>query len=391
MTGTAWKSTAHRERGTTPANGHEAVPGQGAGDRASTDAPLYSGQQGPGGTSPVARASAAQASPSINSGTTPGGAPGNGGGQDALAPLCARLDRLTALVEQWLTGDKLSTVDWSASVAFHWRGSRGGQGGQGGARLVPVTDPQLISFDDLRNVSRQREVIERNTAQFVAGHPANNVLLTGARGTGKSSLVKACLYQFAPLGLRLVEVDKADLDDLPHIVGLLRARPERFVLFCDDLSFEPGESSYKGLKTALDGSVSGGAANVLVYATSNRRHLVPESASDNLDTHAGANGELHPGDAVEEKISLSERFGLWLTFYGFTQDEYLAAVALWLGHQGFDDAQIAEAREAALQWALTRGARSGRIAAQFARDYAGRRFAASLDAVPSDVPPTATP
>jgi len=340
-------------------------------------------QSAPGGASPVARASAAQASPSIDAGNA-----ANAVGGDGLAPLCARLDRLAALVEQWLTGGTSPAVDWQVSVAFHWRGSRGGQGGAG---LVPVIDPQLISFDDLRNVSRQREVIERNTAQFVAGHPANNVLLTGARGTGKSSLVKACLHQFAPQGLRLVEVDKADLDDLPHIVGLLRARPERFVLFCDDLSFEPGESSYKGLKTALDGSVSGGAANVLVYATSNRRHLVPETASDNLDTHAGANGELHPGDAVEEKISLSERFGLWLTFYGFSQDEYLAAVALWLGHQGFDAEQIAEAREAALQWALTRGARSGRIAAQFARDYAGRRFAASSDPAAGATGRTATP
>lgn len=328
-------------------------------------------QHVPEEASPVARVSAPQASPSGNAGHSTNAVP-----IDTLAPLCARLDRLTALVEQWLAGGTSPAVDWSASVAFHWRGARGGRGGVGGAGLVPVIDPQLISFDDLRNVSRQREVIERNTAQFVAGHPANNVLLTGARGTGKSSLVKACLYQFASQGLRLVEVDKADLDDLPHIVGLLRARPERFVLFCDDLSFEPGESSYKGLKTALDGSVSGGAANVLVYATSNRRHLVPETASDNLETHAGANGELHPGDAVEEKISLSERFGLWLTFYGFSQDEYLAAVALWLGHQGFDADQIAEAREAALQWALTRGARSGRIAAQFARDYAGRRFGA---------------
>lgn len=299
------------------------------------------------------------------------GAGSNGATNDPHAdPLYARLDRLAGLVERWLDGGGLLETDWDASSAFHWRGTRAGQGVRAG--LIPVIAPQLIAFDDLRNVERQRDAIERNTRQFVQGHPANNVLLTGARGTGKSSLVKACLQRYAADGLRLVEIDKADLDDLPLVIGLLRARPERFVLFCDDLSFEAGETSYKGLKTALDGSVAGGASNVLVYATSNRRHLVPESARDNLDTHAGADGELHPGDAVEEKISLSERFGIWLTFYGFTQDEYLAAVARWLAYHGFDEAQIAEAREPALQWALTRGARSGRIAAQFARDYAGR-------------------
>jgi predicted AAA+ superfamily ATPase len=204
------------------------------------------------------------------------------------------------------------------------------------------------------------------------GKPANNVLLTGARGTGKSSLIKACLNQFAADGLRLIEVDKADLADLPDIVDMVAGRPERFVVFCDDLSFEEGEGGYKALKVALDGSVAGHADNLLIYATSNRRHLLPERFSDNAGTTHDDDGDLHPGETVEEKISLSERFGLWLSFYPFKQDDYLGIVAHWLASFGCTAEQIADARGDALRWALQRGSRSGRVAWQFARDYAGK-------------------
>jgi predicted AAA+ superfamily ATPase len=202
--------------------------------------------------------------------------------------------------------------------------------------------------------------------------PANNVLLTGARGTGKSSLIRACLAAYADVGLRLIEVDKHDLVDLPDIVGCVAARAERFIVFCDDLSFEEGEGSYKALKAALDGSVAAPGDNVLIYATSNRRHLMPEYMRENLDTRYEEDGEIHPGETVEEKISLSERFGLWLSFHPFRQDDYLDIAAHWLRHFGLDDEQIAAGRTEALQFALQRGSRSGRVALQFARDYAGR-------------------
>jgi uncharacterized protein len=220
-------------------------------------------------------------------------------------------------------------------------------------------------------VAEQKRQIEQNTRQFVDRRPANNVLLTGARGTGKSSLIKACLNQFAEQGLRLIEVDKADLAELPDIVDLVAGRPERFIVFCDDLSFEEGESGYKALKVALDGSISAQSDNVLIYATSNRRHLLPEKMSDNA-TYKYEDGDLHPGETVEEKISLSERFGLWLSFYPFRQDDYLGIVAHWLASYGCDAAQVESARAEALQWALQRGSRSGRVAWQFAKDYAGK-------------------
>ncbi|HMM55137.1 MAG TPA: ATP-binding protein, partial [Candidatus Desulfobacillus sp.] len=224
---------------------------------------------------------------------------------------------------------------------------------------------------DLRNVDEQKRRIEQNTRQFLDGRSANNVLLTGARGTGKSSLVKALLERHAAQGLRLVEVDKNDLVDLPDIVDLLAGREERFILFCDDLSFEASEPGYKALKSILDGSVASTPDNVLLYATSNRRHLMPEFMAENLEArHVG--GEIHPGETTEEKISLSERFGLWLSFYPFDQDEYLAIAGHWLRHYGVPAAKIAAARDEALQWALMRGSRSGRVAWQFARDYAGR-------------------
>jgi predicted AAA+ superfamily ATPase len=256
--------------------------------------------------------------------------------------------------------------DWRLGNAFRWR-KRAGQG-----YLQAVKHVSVIALDDLQNISIQKAQIEQNTRQFVHGKPANNVLLTGARGTGKSSLIKACLNQFADQGLRLIEVDKADMADLPDIVDLVAERPERFIIFCDDLSFEEGEAGYKALKVALDGSIAAQSDNVLIYATSNRRHLLPEKMSDNSGYTHGDDGDLHPGETVEEKISLSERFGLWVSFYPFRQDDYLAIVAHWLDSMGCDAAQIEAARGDALRWALQRGSRSGRVAWQFARDYAGR-------------------
>ncbi len=260
--------------------------------------------------------------------------------------------------------------DWNAACAWRWR--RSARLGQEGGYLQPVVHLSAISLDDLHNVENQKEQIEQNTRQFVEGRPANNVLLTGARGTGKSSLIKACLNQFADRGLRLIEVDKDDLADLPDIVELVAGRPERFIIFCDDLSFEEGEGGYKALKVALDGSIAGQSDNVLIYATSNRRHLMPERMSDNLGYTHTDDGDLHPGETVEEKISLSERFGLWVSFYPFRQDHYLDIVAHWLGHFGCTPEQIEQARPEALRWALQRGSRSGRVAWQFAKDHAGK-------------------
>ena len=257
-------------------------------------------------------------------------------------------------------------VDWSAT-AFRWRVGRDQRG-----HLSAVAHPSRIRLDDLHNIALQKQQIEQNTRQFISGLPANNVLLTGARGTGKSSLIKACLVQFADQGLRLIEVDKEHLVDLPDIVDLVAARPERFIIFCDDLSFEEGESGYKALKVALDGSISAQSDNVLIYATSNRRHLLPERMSDNEGYRHVDDGDLHPGETVEEKISLSERFGLWLSFYPFRQDDYLDIVRHWLRHFGVASSQFAEAEPEALRWALQRGSRSGRIAWQFARDWAGK-------------------
>jgi uncharacterized protein len=257
--------------------------------------------------------------------------------------------------------------DWNLSFAYRWRRRQGAA-----SQLQPVRHVAAIALDDLHNIARQKEAIEQNTRQFVAGRPANNVLLTGARGTGKSSLIKACLNRFAGDGLRLIEVDKEDLHELGDIVDLVAGRPERFIIFCDDLSFEEGESGYKALKVALDGSVSAQSENVLIYATSNRRHLMPERMSDNATYKHGEDGDLHPGETVEEKISLSERFGLWLSFYPFKQDDYLDIVAYWLKHFGCTGEQVEEARGEALRWALQRGSRSGRVAWQFARDHAGK-------------------
>ncbi|MDP2230040.1 ATP-binding protein [Methylotenera sp.] len=263
-----------------------------------------------------------------------------------------------------------SLPDWTA-IAWRWQHNKG----HGYLEVIPY--PHLITLDDLYNIDQQKAEIVRNTAQFVQGYTANNVLLTGARGTGKSSIVKALLSQFSQNGLRVVEVDKQDLIDLPQITALLRSRPERFIVFCDDLSFEAGDSGYKALKVVLDGSMTVTADNILVYATSNRRHLLPEFMTESLETqHLG--GEVRPGDTVEEKTSLSDRFGMWLSFYSFDQDEYLTVAAQWLRHYGIQEFSEA-ARTAALQWSHTRGSRSGRAAYQFARDYAGRKMLAATE------------
>jgi uncharacterized protein len=261
--------------------------------------------------------------------------------------------------------------DWNASIAFRYRKRSSGQG-----VITPVRHIGAMGLDDLKEIDAQKEKIQRNTAQFVDGATANNVLLTGARGTGKSSLIRACLHTYADRGLRLIEVDKAELVDLPDIVEVVALRPEKFIVFCDDLSFDEGEAGYKALKSVLDGSVAAATPNVLIYATSNRRHLLPEYMSENLTYTHTDDGEVHPGEGVEEKISLSERFGLWVSFYPFSQDEYLHIVAQWLSALGTSPEHIAAARPEALVWALERGSRSGRVAWQFARDYAGRRQAA---------------
>jgi len=290
----------------------------------------------------------------------------------SLEALLARAEGVLARLETLLPAPA-APPDWSASIAFRYRRRAAGAFGGGHAGLLePVRHVAGIALDNLREVDAQKDRLRANTAQFVAGRSANNVLLTGARGTGKSSLIKACLHEFAPQGLRLIEVDKADLVDLPDIVALTEGRPERFIVFCDDLSFDEGEAGYKALKSMLDGTVSASADNVLVYATSNRRHLLPEQMKDNLASTHDEDGELHPGEAIEEKISLSERFGLWISFYPFSQPEYLAIVGQWLRHFGLDDAAVAGLRAEALVWALERGSRSGRVAWQFARDRAGR-------------------
>jgi hypothetical protein len=287
---------------------------------------------------------------------------------ESLQHLIDRAEALLARIEA-VVPHPLEAPDWSASIAFRYRQRRGS------GRIEPVRHVATIRLGSLVEVEPQKQRLLRNTAQFVAGHAANNVLLTGARGTGKSSLIKACLNEYAPQGLRLIEVDKADLVDLPDIVDLVAERPERFIVFCDDLSFDEGEPGYKALKSILDGSVSQASDNVLIYATSNRRHLLPEYMKENLTYRHTEDGEVHPGEVIEEKISLSERFGLWVSFYPFSQEEYLAIVAQWLRSFHVDAEAIAAARQDALVWALERGSRSGRVAFQFASDYAGRHAA----------------
>jgi predicted AAA+ superfamily ATPase len=283
---------------------------------------------------------------------------------EQLAHLVGRANALIDRLETILPPPP-KAIDWDGAIAFRWRKVNGH------GWLQPIPRVSNIRLSNLQGIERQRQTIDRNTRQFVEGLPANNVLLTGARGTGKSSLIKAILNKYASKGLRLIEVDKSDLVDLADITDLIEKRAERFIIFCDDLSFDEGDASYKSLKVALDGSVNASSDNTLIYATSNRRHLLPEYMHENLEyKHVGE--EIHPGESSEEKISLSERFGLWLSFYPFDQDEYLAITDHWLAAFGCTAKEIAEARGDALTWTIERGSRSGRVAWQFARDRAGK-------------------
>lgn len=281
-----------------------------------------------------------------------------------LTRLLERAERVLAQLEAWLPPAP-PPIDWNAR-AYRWR-KDGAQGWLDAIRHVATIQPE-----DLQHIERQKDTIDLNTRHFLEGKPANNVLMTGARGTGKSSLVKAMLAAYGDRGLRLIEVDKAHLGDLGTIVDLVSERPEKFIIFCDDLSFEEGEAGYKALKSVLDGSLSASGDNVLVYATSNRRHLMPEYMSENLAAQHQSDGEVHPGETVEEKVSLSERFGIWLSFRPFRQDDYLDIVYYWLKELGCSQENIEASRLEALQWALGRGSRSGRVARQFAQDWAAR-------------------
>jgi uncharacterized protein len=281
--------------------------------------------------------------------------------------LLIRAESLLARVEKILP-QPLTAPDWNSNaIAWRYRKRASGHG-----VLEPVKHVASMKLSDLKEIDVQKEKIQRNTMQFVSGHSANNVLLTGARGTGKSSLIRACLAEYATQDLRLIEVDKTDLVDLPDIIDVIADRPEKFIIYCDDISFEEGDGSYKALKSVLDGSIQGGASNMLIYATSNRRHLLPEYMKENLSYQHTADGEVHPGEVVEEKISLSERFGLWVSFYPFNQDEYLAIVAQWLRNMGVAESKIEAAQKESLVWSLERASRSGRVAYQFAKDFAGR-------------------
>jgi len=285
---------------------------------------------------------------------------------DAIEKLLERAVLMMERIERVLP-QPLSKPNWSEAIAWRYRKRASGHG-----VLEAVRHVSDMNLADLQEIDGQKEKLQQNTLQFVKGLPANNVLLTGSRGTGKSSLIKACLNAYASQGLRLIEVDKEDLTDLPDIVDVVAGRSEKFIIFCDDLSFEDGEGGYKALKSILDGSVAASTPNVLIYATSNRRHLLPEHMKDNLTYTHTEDGEVHPGEVIEEKISLSERFGLWISFYPFSQDEYLAIVAQWLRSLGASEAVIQAAGPEALVWALERGSRSGRVAYQFARDCVGR-------------------
>ena len=291
---------------------------------------------------------------------------------EALDRMLHRAELLMARIELILP-QPLHAPDWKAAIAFRYRKRSSGH-----SVLEPVRHIGQMSLDDLKEIDQQKEKIQRNTLQFIEGKPANNVLLTGARGTGKSSLVKACLNTYASRGLRLIEVDKQDMVDLPDIIEVVADRPEKFIIFCDDLSFDEGEPGYKALKSILDGTVAAASANVLIYATSNRRHLLPEYMKDNLSYTHTEDGEVHPGEVIEEKISLSERFGLWVSFYPFSQEEYLHIVDQWLASLKVPSNLRAQAHPESLVWALERGSRSGRVAYQFARDFAGRLGASGL-------------
>jgi predicted AAA+ superfamily ATPase len=283
---------------------------------------------------------------------------------DKLELFLTRADNLLARLENILPGARKTSPDWQSAAAFRWDHQQ--------RTLQPVPNFQRITLDNLLGIEDQKQRVQQNTLQFVRGGTANNVLLSGARGTGKSSLVKALLNEFAEQGLRVIQIDKQGLVDLSYIVGMVQGRPERFILYCDDLSFSADEPGYQALKAALDGDLVAFSENLLIYATSNRRHLMPDYMQDNLATkHVG--DEIHPAESVEEKVSLSERFGLWISFYPFSQDEYLAVAAHWLEHHGWKQGLTDDVRTAALQWSLMRGSRSGRVAGQFAKDWCGKQ------------------
>jgi predicted AAA+ superfamily ATPase len=282
---------------------------------------------------------------------------------DRLDSFLSRAEGMLARLEVLLPAHDSASPDWQAAAAFRWDHRQ--------RTLHPVPNFQRITLSDLLGIDDQKQRILQNTRQFVHGGTANNVLLSGARGTGKSSLVKALLNEFASEGLRVIQIDKQGLIDLSYIIGLVQGRSERFILYCDDLSFNAEEPGYQSLKAALDGDLVAFSDNLLIYATSNRRHLMPDHMQDNLATKY-VGDEVHPAESVEEKVSLSERFGLWISFYPFSQDDYLAAAGHWLDHHGWTQGMTDAVRSAALQWSLMRGSRSGRVAGQFARDWCGR-------------------
>lgn len=286
------------------------------------------------------------------------------------AELVSQLKRVLEAAE-YLLPKPLPKIDWSVCHAANWkRRSFAGY-------LEPIDSIEGIRLEDLLGIEKQKHVIEENTRQFLAGLPANNALLWGTRGTGKSSLVRALLQRYAPQGLRVIQVDKDDLVHLPDIVDRLKCEPYRFIIFSDDVSFEVGESSYKMLKSALDGSVYAPPENMLIYVTSNRRHLIPEYESDNKGAML-IEGEIHHGEAVEEKISLSGRFGIWVAFHPFSQDQYLEVVRQWVGRLAARcSAEVpwdAACQQAAILWSQKKGDSSGRIANQFANNWVGSRL-----------------
>lgn len=289
---------------------------------------------------------------------------------DDINQLIRRANRILAQIEPCVAGS-IGEPNWAEAAAFRYRKHTLGAFGVR-AYIEAVAQPAWLPLAALQGIDNQKQRLLQNTAQFVAGGLANHVLLTGARGTGKSSLVKACVHHFAAQGLRLIEVEKTDLTDLHDIAKLLAQRPELYIIYCDDLSFDDSEPNYKALKSVLDGSIAGIAPNVLVYATSNRRHLMPEYFKENQANPHSSTDEVHPNEAIEEKISLSERFGLWIGFYPCSQADYLAIVRYWLVHFGVQhDIHHDDIQQQALLWSLERGARSGRVAWQFARAYAG--------------------